>query len=252
MKKISYWARTHKWTARIIIILLIILLNIIGFETGILLSLSGVIIPAMMVLLLFCLFLIGTAFYPSRQNKKPRSNPSIFYIKQKSCDFLLAFSIWGMAVCLGDNPNQLFVLDLSAKSTVENNFSLPKDSVINTYKSIKDFSISMKDEKGKTLRWKERKKLLKDQIHTIKKDNKLSPAEKTILTILSVLVALGLLFLIAALSCSLSCDGFGAAAVLLGVGGGALIIFLLTITIRAINNKKRKKNQTLQNPITTN
>ena len=101
----------------------------------------------------------------------------------------------------------------------------------------------MKDENGKMLKWKERKKMLKEQVKEIKKANNLSNGEKALLVILSVLVAAGLLYLVAALSCSLSCSGSDAAAVLVGVGGIALVIFLLIIAFRAIYGRKKKKKK---------
>lgn len=250
MKKISIWARTHKWTARIILTLSFMLLNFIGFETGMFLSQSGTTIHSVIVWVFLCLFLIGTAVYPSKKYKGVKSGLITFYAKQKSCDFLLAASTFGMAVYLGNNPDQLFAFDFSAGSTISSTISLPKDSTGKPYKAIKDFSLSMKDANGNSLKWKERKKLLKQQIKSIKKDNNLSPGTRVMLTILSVLVALGLLFLIAALSCNLSCEGSGAAAALVGVGGGALIIFLLVIAIRAIYGKKRKKKQVPESPAT--
>lgn len=99
----------------------------------------------------------------------------------------------------------------------------------------------MKDANGKQLSWKERKKLLKAQVRAIKKADDLSNGAKVALIFLSALVALGLLFLVAALACDLSCSGSGAAAVLVGLAGTALIALLLVVVIRAILGKKRKK-----------
>jgi hypothetical protein len=58
---------------------------------------------------------------------------------------------------------------------------------------------------------------------------------------LSVVVAIGLIYLVAALACSLSCNGSDAAALIVGIGGAALVAFLLIIAIRAITGKKKKK-----------
>jgi hypothetical protein len=55
---------------------------------------------------------------------------------------------------------------------------------------------------------------------------------------LSVAVALGLLYLIAALACNLSCAGSDIAAVIVGVGGAGLVIFLLIVVIRKILGRK--------------
>ena len=85
-----------------------------------------------------------------------------------------------------------------------------------------------------------KKKILKEQIREIKKANDLSEGTKVLLIILSIVVAIGLLFLVAALACNLSCSGSDAVAVIVGIGGLALIIFLLIIAIRAITGKKKK------------
>lgn len=251
MRKISYWAKRHKWQSRIIIISSFIVLNFLGIITGLLLTQLGIHISPEFVFGCFCFFLVALAAYPSKRKKEPIKSIKTFYVKQKSCDFLLAASTFCMLIYIGNKPESLFQYYPSLKATVTTVPSLPKDSSGIRYKSIKEFSASMKDERGNTLKWKERKNLLKQQVREIKKDNTLSPGTKTLLTILSVLVALGLLFVVAALSCNLSCSGSDGAALLLGVGGTVLVIFLLVITIRAIYGKKRKKKLASEKPITT-
>jgi hypothetical protein len=140
---------------------------------------------------------------------------------------------------LGNHPGQLIDIKGSLYASVPANSILPKE--VKPYKSIGEFNKSIKDEKGKLLKWKERRKLLKAQIQGIKSSSDLTPTAKTLLTILSVIVAIGLLYLVAALSCSLSCNGSDAAAVLVGVGGTALVIFLVIIVIRGIYGKHKKK-----------
>ncbi len=240
MKKISYWARTHKWSARILIIASFIFLNGFGILIGILLSDLNISIPATDMLICCSIYLIGIAAYPSKKEKGKKISPNAFYVKQKSCDLILAASSFFMFIYVSNQPEVLFQQFSILKASVNIPFSLPKDSVNKTYKSIKDFSASMKDENGKPLKWKERKKLLKEQIHGIKKSNDLSDGAKVALMVLSVMVALGLLILVASLACDLSCSGSDAAAILVGVGGTALIVFLLIIAIRAINGKKKK------------
>ena len=56
-----------------------------------------------------------------------------------------------------------------------------------------------------------------------------------------MIVAVGLLSLVASIACSLSCNGLDAAAVLVGIGGTALVVWLLMFVIRRIDGKKRKK-----------
>jgi pilus assembly protein TadC len=123
-----------------------------------------------------------------------------------------------------------------------NSFSLPKDST-KAYKSLEDFRKSLKDENGKPLKLKERKKLLKQQIKAIKKDKTISDGGKIGLIILCALLALVLAYGVAALSCSLSCSGSEGAAVfvaILGLAGIALLTFFL---IRGIVRKSRKEKE---------
>lgn len=250
MKKISYWAKAHKWSARFIIVVSFLLLNGIGIVTGILLSQLDINVPVIVMVAFFTVFLIAWFAYPSKDMKGKKINPTAFYIKQKICDFALAASAFCMVVYLGNHPDRLFQFYPSLNATVTSEPSLPTDSIKREYKSVTAFATSLKNENGNNLKWKERKKLLKEQIKGIKMANDLSSGEKTLLIILSVLVALGLLYLVAALSCSISCGGADALAVIVAIGGTALVIYLLVIVIRSINGKKKKKKQTVEKSTT--
>jgi hypothetical protein len=232
------------------IVVSFILLNGLGIMIGILLSDLNISTPASAMLVCCSIYMIGIAAYPSRAEKGKKINAAILYLKQKSCDFILAACSFFMITYVSNHPQVLFqqypVLNASVSATP----SLPKDSTIKAFRSINGFSASLKDENGKILKWKERKKLLKDQINGIKKSNDISKDGKAVLIFLSVLVALGLLFLVAALSCDLSCSGSDGLALLVGVGGTALIIFLLVLAIRAINGKMKKKKMVVKQPAT--
>ncbi len=66
--------------------------------------------------------------------------------------------------------------------------------------------------------------------------------KKTLLSILTIIVALGLLFLIAALSCSIACSGAEALALLVGLAGLAAVIFFTRRVLRRIKFGPRKKD----------
>ena len=138
------------------------------------------------------------------------------------------------------SPFSSSLLSASTGSTI----SQPGDSS-KTYKSMNELKKMMKDANGKILKWKERKKLMKEQVRRIKKDNSISEGAKVALIILTVLVALGLAILVAALSCSISCSGSEALAVIVGIVGYAAIIFLTVVIIRSIvrNAKKEKAKE---------
>jgi hypothetical protein len=251
MKKISLWAKNHKWIARITIIVSFILLNCIGIVIGFLFDELKVSIPAVLFVITVAFYFSGLILYPLKQERK-RSKPGFFYVKQKSCDFILAAASFFMFIYIGNHPGILFLNNPVVNATLPGSRSLPEDSTTKPHKSISSFLTSMKDEDGKTVKWRERKKLLKAQIKSLKKANDLSKGEKIALIILSVLVATGLLFLVASASCSLSCNGADGAAALVGIGGTALVIFLFILALRAILGKRKKIKQHIRNPETNN
>ncbi len=248
MKKISYWAKEHKCQARIAIVVSFIFLNILAFFTGHLLNQIGIFLLPQFLFGCFFIFIIALIAYPLKRQKGTKTKTSTYYYLQKSCDFILAASTFCMIVCLCNRPERLFQFYPQIKAFVV--VSPSKDSSVKHYKSISDFYSSLIDGKGNSLKWKERKKLLKEQVREIKKDNNTSKGEKIALIFLSCAAAAGLLFLVAALACNLSCNGSDAAAVIVGIGGTALVIFLLVVVIRAINGKKRKKKLATENATT--
>jgi uncharacterized membrane protein len=241
MRKISLWAKNHKLQARLSIVIIYILLNGLGIITGILLHELKITFSTVVLSSLTGIFLSAVFLYPSKYEKGEKLSRQKFYIKQKSCDFILAASTFCVVIFLGNRPDKFFFSTSIIHATVLNPTRV-NDSV-KAYKTITSFSASMKDANGKLLKWKERKKLLKEQVREIKGSNELSTGSKIVLIILSAVVAAALLYLVAALSCTLSCSGSDGAALLVGIGGLALVIFLLVIAIRAINGKKGKKKQ---------
>ncbi len=239
MKKISAWAKDHKWSARLLIILSFFVLNALGIAAGVLLSSLGISVPLWILVFFGCLYAAGFIGYPSRSIKKKWGTRS--YARQKSCDLLLAGSTFFMIVCLANHPDRLFRYGGSLNAAVASSSSLPGDSSIKTYKSIPAFIASMKDEKGNTLKWKERKKLLREQVKAIKRSTEPSEGGKIALIILSVIGALLLIYAIAALACTLSCGGSDALAIIVAIGGTALVVWLTIVVIKSITGKKKKK-----------
>ena len=240
MKKISIWASRHIIASRIIIVVSWIVLMLIGVYTGSQLIILNVRFPSITMIFFITFFLVAFLVYPSRNNKKKKITISKFYLHQKSCDFILAFSSFCMIVYCSNHSDRLFQSNNGVHATAFVTIVHPKDSTRKPYKSISAFASSMKEANGNPLKWKERKKLLNEQVKAIKKAAEPSKGEKTILIILSVLVALLLLSLIAALACSIACSGSGVVAALIMAGGTALVVFLLIGMIKRITGKKRK------------
>lgn len=238
MKKMSYWAKGHRQEARITIVICYIVLNTLAIISGHFLQQIGIGLLPVFLFCSFTVFMVAIIAYPSKYRKGFNLSASAFYNLQKTCDFIIVSCTFCMIFYLSNRPENLFRFypQVNAYTIIHT----PKDNAVKPHKSLSDFYASLKDKDGHSLKWKERKKLLKEQVRSIKKNHDLSTGAKIILIILSVAAAIGLGYLLAALSCSLSCNGSEAAAVVVGVGGTALIIFLLVTAIKAINGKKRK------------
>lgn len=241
MKKISKWAKQHQWASRIIIILSFVVLIILGVVTGKLLTSLSISIPVFVMTGLVLMTFAGFIFYPSRSLRYKKLSASTFYIRQKICDLILTGSTFFITIYLSNHQNSLFQNASLLNATVSVVNIIPKDSSIKSFKSIAEFSASMKDVNGNPLKWKERKKLLKEQVRAIKRSNEPSATGKTFLVVLSVLVALLLIGLVAALACSVGCSGSVAGAYIIAILGTGLIVFLLVGVIRKLNRQNKKK-----------
>lgn len=249
MRKLSLWARHHKKAARLIIISSFILLTVIGYYTGTWMSDLAISLPGTILFIALFSYIAGVIAYPQRPRRYKTLRSKSFYVRQKMCDTGLAASTFLLIVYLANHPGTFIHSFVPANAVSGNNLVLPKDSSAKTYKTIREFSASIRDKDGNLLKWKERKKLLKEQVRSIKKADNLSKGDKAGLIVLAVIVAIGLAALVGALACELSCNGSEGAALLVGIGGTALIIFLLLITIRAIN---KGRNRPKDEPTTSN
>jgi membrane protein implicated in regulation of membrane protease activity len=241
IKQLSFWAKNHKWSSRFIIVFAFIIMSFLGIVTGFLFNSLDVIFTPLILLSVILIFILAWLKYPLKKVNANTKEKNRSYILQKSYDLILIGSTFIMFVYFGNrqtSPVNYFVLTTSAV----NSSSKPKDST-NTYKSINEFKKMMKDENGKTLKWKERKKLLKKQIKAIEKANDLSASGKVFLIILCVLLAVLLAYGVAALACSLSCSGAEGAAVVVAILGLAGVILLTVFLIRSIIRKSKKDKQ---------
>lgn len=233
-KQLSFWAREHKWSSRFIIVFSFIIMNMLGIITGLLFSDLNVIFSAWFILLSMFVFGITWLKYPAKRQNNT-------YAFRKTCDVVLISSTFLMFMYFGNRQVMPISSSVFSASAVTSS-SLPKDST-KTYKSLEEFKKSLQDENGKPLKFKERKKLLKQQIKAIKKDKTMSDGGKVGLIILCVLLALILAYGVAALSCSLSCSGSEGAAVVVAVLGLAGIALLTFFLIRSIVRKSRKEKE---------
>ena len=239
MKSISFWAKKHIWQSRLLIVVIYILLNGIGLSTGKLLNDINVTLPGLYFIVCVIITVILCIGYSSTNVMAARLFTR--YFRRKFFDFALGLITFLMIIYSGNNYKILFI-----NNEAVNAFSihhLSKDSTLYYNPLIQNFIASIKNMDVSKLSLKEKKRIIKHQIKTIKHDKDISEGNKTLLIILSVIIALGLLFGLAGLSCSLSCSGSEALAIIVGIGGTFLIIFFLIRIIKRITNSHVKKKK---------
>lgn len=219
MKQVSYWASNHIAAARLIIILLYIPLNILGYITGSLLwdveielSASFINVIALLVVLLFMGY---------------RKKASFF--RRKTFEFAMGVCTFCI-ICFYGNQ---------ARST---SFYIPYSNSTHAVSLIEKQSSSVEKEKIKTKKeTRQLKKEWKKQLRKIAPDEKGEKVwVKILLIVLTVAVAIVLLYGLALLACTLSCNGAEAAAWLVGILGLAGIIAGVFFVIRGIVGRKKK------------
>ena len=232
MKRISFWAYHHKWTARFLIVFSLFIINCIGLFLGDALVVAKFIVPSLWVYGLAFLFIVAFVNYPAKKEKSRYQN---FYRRQKGSDLLLLSTTFLLIINYGNhyqlqrNQSPFHFTYASASEIRENSLSATEIPIVP----------STKKKPSLIKQWK---KKLKENIRTIRKEYKeASPGERAALIVLTLIVALALLFLVLNLSCSLSCSGSDGAALVVALLGTALIVFFAVRVIKRINRGKPRK-----------
>lgn len=237
MKQLSLWAKKNPRKARLIIIVSHLLILVLAWFTGSEISGLSDELPAYLKIIFVLVFIIAAFTYPVK-----KSTPGYSYAKQKTCDFLLALSTFGMVTGIAASGEISFgtlsPLYASTPSAINNNKKDPTAEQILASLKHRDNSTLTRAEK-RILKAEFKKQL---KIWTLAKisGNKEKGGQAGLL-ILAIIGAVGLFYLVAALSCSLSCNGSDAAAIVVLLLGTAAIVLGLIAVIRSINRQKRKR-----------
>lgn len=244
MKQISYWAKENVFKSRLLIVTFWLLLNAIGLFVGKLFK--EIHFELHENYFSICLFIITILWikYPQKAgvNVHRRFN---FYAHRKTFDFLLGLTTLILIVYTGNHWSNLNAnTQVASASTI---LSFPKDSANSKNLLLKNFVDDIKSKDLSKLNNRDKSKILKKQIRTIRGIKDLSKGEKTALVILSIILATFLLFGIAALSCNLACSGMEGLAAILAIGGYTLVILLLISVLKKIKTKKTSTEE-IANP----
>src|SRR5678810_406597 len=241
MLKLSLWGKNNPWKARVIIIFSHVILFQLAWFTGNELVSIGIYLPGYLKYLIVLISFLTFITYPSAKNKSTYKIVS-YYTHQKTCDFLLSLSTFGMVVCLtapGENISTFFPdIHASTLPSIEKSKTKPKAAEILASLEHRDKSTLTHSEKR--ILKKEFKKQIGIYIKAKITGDKEGSGHAGLI-ILAIIGALGLFFVVSALACSLGCNGSGTGAIAVFVLGTAAIVFGLLAVIRAIERKGKKQ-----------
>jgi hypothetical protein len=229
MKNISLWAWHHRGKARSAVVILNILLAALAVYVGRSLSSLSITIPSWSLLCGIGIFVSAAAAYPN--------GARIRYKRQKSCDLLIAAGTFLIICCLSnmDNPFGL-TSPLASGSNPEKEWIKPGKPGPTAQEILSRGQANGKEHltrQEKRILKKEMKRQLKAYVRAKVSGDK-HTAAKALLIIASIAVALGLLYVLAAVACSISCSGSPGLAIFIFFTGFAAVIFGLIFLIRAI------------------
>lgn len=222
-KKFSYWAAENPWKARGIIAGIHVTTCLSALALGHHLYGQEIYISEAVNYTALSVFTTSCLLYPT---KNPSFSFTHSYFAQKANDIALFTSGAVMVLCAGNHYHitqqpvtSEVVFSLSSANTFEKNIHLVKNK--------KDF----KKEKGE-LRQETKKEL--------------SIGAKVALTLLVSMALFVASYGILSLSCSLACAGNEGLAVIVAVGGGALMLLLSILAFRGIFGRKRKSKKVME------
>jgi hypothetical protein len=233
MKAISYWARRNPTPSILIIILLHFTLAFIWLILGVDLYDQGILLPAWMMNLSIIIFLVAVAFYPVRGLHYWVLRHS--YWRQKTMDLTLLLSSALMIICYANQST-----DMSSISApqIQEARAMPialklKDEVAR--------GIDKAEKKSLRKKIKEHRKKVRQEVReTVKMLRKQNTTVGQIGLVILILIAAGiLLYLLAALACSLSCSGNEGAATLVLLFGTSLLILGVVLGVKAVFKKNK-------------
>ncbi|MBI1344389.1 MAG: hypothetical protein GC171_15820 [Terrimonas sp.] len=242
MRKLSFWAKRNPCKSRVIIIGGHLALFLLAWYIGSGLADIDVIFPEPLLFLFVGLFWVTAFIYPAKGHQPISKNK--FYQWRKGLDFSLALLSFLMMTAISNNysPGEN---SFSAKIYAAYTSSLkPKKD----HPTAEEILASLEHRDKSTLTRTEKRILKKEFKHQLgiyakaKLTGNKDTAANAGLIILAIIAALGLLYLVAALACSLSCNGSDGAAIALALLGtaGIVIGFILVIN-RITRGPKYKK-----------
>jgi hypothetical protein len=219
---ISFWAAKNPWKTRFMFAGIQIAMGTAGVLLGERLADNGVHFSDLSRDLLVGAFLTSSLLYPVKYSSIKFFKHS--YLRQKAFDLALALSGFMLMVNAGNDPGMRATLTkmVGLKSPVQQNMNM-----LNDHSQV-----------SKQLLYYQNDKQIQDEQKLPKNKER---NRENLYTILTVVAAIVLGFLLALGACGIYCNGMVGLAFLVGFGGGGLLIWLMILTIRSIRHPKLMK-----------
>jgi len=230
MQKISYWASRHIMAARFFIVIIKIALVVLACYTGTTLYKMHLLLPANLFYgIAFLLMAAAVIFYPA---DKKTNNRKLLFARKKISDFILPLSAVLLITAWVNNA------DVVHSNTAAYGSNIVKRPTAQEILKSGKTRAELTGREKRVLKREFFKQLKIYAAATLSGDK--ARAGEAWKIILAIIALVGLLYLLAALVCSLSCNGSDTAAVLVGVLGLAGLIWGFIAILKAINRKQKK------------
>lgn len=217
----SLWAKNHVRLSRILIVLGFVLLTATGIFTGQLLYMHKIRVPINVFWFAFFVYVFSLSFYPSQKISLKHADGLAQYLKRKVCDLLLAGTTFVMILQQGN----IFSWDVDRSIMTET-----------LQRARAAYPVRIDAPEGT---WKAQKREWKDRLKSfLSATNRFSKGEKTMLTVLAVVLGIAILIGIAMLACNLSCSGAEGAAGAVAIFGVAGVVLLFVLFMKYLNKKE--------------
>ncbi|PVD49726.1 hypothetical protein DC498_22370 [Terrimonas sp.] len=247
MKKISSWAMYHAVQARLIMLLIKIVLFFLALYTGNQLQEQGIYFSDKAFSLVLLFFIVAVFIYPDKRQKKVYFEYR-YYIRQKINDFIIALCSFFILI-ITFNTNLFSQLHNSAHASIV--FPERNNNVVVPGKDGKQEKLSIKE-------WRKLKAGLKKQLKRLvitKPGESGTGKNKGWKLALAIFSGVVLTALLAALACSIACNGSEVVAVIIAAVGLTGIIFGLIAWIKSIYRKRsivrRRGKRKMNEPVIT-
>ena len=225
MKKLSLWAKNHPSNSVLLVVLIKLFLLFLACFLGWLFIRASIHLSY----LFFIPFFVGAAiafflYPPKNKNKKT------YYNQRKWCDFFIALGGFASIVFMVNNRGIIHFENVEALYTVTTSYPL-KDSNITKNKQssfLTHFNFTKKEGRHP----------VKMLVKLLSKKNEVTAGD-AFLIILTIIFGLGLLVLLTALVCDLSCSGNDGLAIMLALVGTTAIIVGSYFVINRILKKSK-------------